>query len=173
MNINKVFVLGRLTADPVSRTTPSGQQVTTFSLATNRVWYDKTNGKKEDVEFHNIVVWGRQADVAARFLTKGGMAFIEGRLQTRSWDDKSGGKRRTTEIVAESLQLGPRAMGASNNPLGGAVPSDRQSGFAPAESASGREAAAADMPSVDLDAAVPMPEAPAGEGDIRPEDLNF
>ena len=166
MNINKVFVLGRLTADPVSRTTPSGQQVATFSLATNRVWYDKVNGKKEDVEFHNIVVWGRQADVAARFLTKGGMAFVEGRLQTRSWDDKAGGKRRTTEIVAESLQLGPRAMGM------GAGGENRQSGFVP-KAAQDRDAGVPEMPSVDMDAEAPLPEFPAAEGDIRPEDLNF
>ena len=166
MNLNKVFVMGRLTADPVSRTTPSGQQVTTFSLATNRVWYDKAAGKKEDVEFHNIVVWGRQADVAQRFLTKGGVAFIEGRIQTRSWDDKTGAKRRTTEIVAEALQLGPRSMGGG----AGSASSERQSGFAPA----GKEQThAPEMPSVDLDADSPMPEFPAAEGDIRPEDLNF
>ena len=168
MNINKVFVLGRLTADPVSRTTPSGQQVATFSLATNRVWYDKANGKKEDVEFHNIVVWGKQADVATRFLTKGGMAFVEGRLQTRSWDDKAGGKRRTTEIVAESLQLGPRAMGMGASAGG----ENRQSGFVP-KAPEGRDGAAPEMPSVDLDAEAPMPEFPSAEGDIRPEDLNF
>ena len=166
MNLNKVFVMGRLTADPVSRTTPSGQQVTTFSLATNRVWYDKAAGKKEDVEFHNIVVWGRQADVAQRFLTKGGVAFIEGRIQTRSWDDKTGAKCRTTEIVAEALQLGPRSMGG-----GAASPSpERQSGFV---SAGKEQARAPEMPSVDLDAESPMPEFPSGDGDIRPEDLNF
>ncbi len=171
MNLNKVFLLGRLTADPVSRTTPSGQQVATFSLATNRVWYDKTNGKKEDVEFHNIVVWGRQADVAQRFLTKGGAVFIEGRLQTRTWDDKAGGKRRTTEIVAESLQLGPRPLGA------GAFP-DRQSGFAPSApfgvgGGVNQPAPSSEIPSIDLDAEVPIPTVPSQEGDIRPEDLNF
>ncbi len=167
MNLNKVFILGRLTADPVVRTTPGGQQVATFSMATNRVWYDKANGKKEDVEFHNIVVWGKQADVAARFLTKGGIAFIEGRLQTRAWDDKSGAKRRTTEIVAEFLQLGPRSMNS------GIAPERHGGGFAPVAGATDRQASAPEIPSVDLDAEAPIPEFPVGSGDIRPEDLNF
>ena len=159
MNLNKVFLLGRLTADPISRTTPSGQQVATFSMATNRTWYDKQSGKKEDVQFHNIVVWGKQADVAQRFLTKGGVVFIEGRLQTRAWDDKQGQKRRTTEIIAESLQLGPRPMGA--------VQPGQQSGFAP------KPAATPEIPTVELDGDMPMPELAGEEGGINPEDLNF
>lgn len=160
MNLNKVFLLGRLTADPISRTTPSGQQVATFSMATNRTWYDKQSGKKEDVQFHNIVVWGRQADVAQRFLTKGGVVFIEGRLQTRAWDDKSGQKRRTTEIVAESLQLGPR-------PIGAPQPGQQSGGFAP------KQSSAPEMPTVELDGDMPLPEPPQEEGGINPEDLNF
>lgn len=111
MNLNKVFVLGRLTADPQLRSTTSGQQVASFGLATNRVWYDKNKQKQEATEFHNIVVWGRQAEVASQFLIKGSLVLIEGRLQTRSWDDKQGQKRRTTEIIAERLQLGPRPGG--------------------------------------------------------------
>lgn len=160
MNLNKVFLLGRLTADPISRTTPSGQQVATFSMATNRTWYDKQSGKKEDVQFHNIVVWGKQADIAQRFLTKGGVVFIEGRLQTRAWDDKQGQKRRTTEIVAESLQLGPRSMGAPQVGQG-------QGGFAP------KAPSLPEMPTVELDGDVPMPEVPMDGGGINPEDLNF
>lgn len=160
MNLNKVFLLGRLTADPISRTTPSGQQVATFSMATNRTWYDKQSGKKEDVQFHNIVVWGKQADIAQRFLTKGGVVFIEGRLQTRAWDDKQGQKRRTTEIVAESLQLGPRPMGMGQ-------PGQAQSGFAP------KQASAPEMPTVELDADIPIPEPQQEDGGINPEDLNF
>lgn len=164
MNLNKVFLLGRLTADPISRTTPSGQQVATFSMATNRTWYDKQSGKKEDVQFHNIVVWGKQADVAQRFLTKGGVVMIEGRLQTRAWDDKAGQKRRTTEIVAESLQLGPRAMGGGQPSSFGAPAAG---GFAP------QAPRAEEMPSVDLDAEAPLPEPPQGDEGIAPEDLNF
>ena len=108
MNLNKVFILGRLTADPQLRTTPTGQQVASFGVATNRIWTDKISGKREQVEFHNIVVWGRQAEVAQKFLGRGGLVLIEGRIQTRSWDDKQGQKRKTTEVVAERIQLGPR-----------------------------------------------------------------
>ncbi len=167
MNLNKVFLLGRLTADPISRTTPSGQQVATFSIATNRVWYDKASGKKEDVQFHNIVVWGRQADVAQRFLAKGGVVFIEGRLQTRAWDDKAGQKRRTTEVIAESLQLGPRPMGM-DRPGGveGAGESRTGGGFAP------QEAAVPELPTVELGAEPPHDFPAPGEG-INPDDLNF
>ncbi len=114
MNLNKVFILGRMTADPQLRTTPTGQQVANFSVATNRVWNDKNGQKQESAEFHNIVVWGRQAEVASKFLNKGGLVLIEGRLQTREWDDKQGQKRKTTEVIAERLQLGPRPAGSQN-----------------------------------------------------------
>ncbi|KKU85272.1 MAG: Single-stranded DNA-binding protein [Parcubacteria group bacterium GW2011_GWA2_47_8b] len=116
MNLNKVFILGRLTADPQLRATPSGQQVANFSVATNRVWNDKNGQKQESAEFHNIVVWGRQAEVASKFLNKGGLVLVEGRLQTREWDDKQGQKRKTTEIVADRIQLGPRPASAQNRP---------------------------------------------------------
>lgn len=111
MNLNKVFVLGRLTADPQLRSTASGQQVASFSVATNRVWNDKNGERKEAVEFHNIVVWGRQAEIASRFLVKGSLTLIEGRLQTREWEGKDGQKRKTTEIVADRIQLGPKPVG--------------------------------------------------------------
>lgn len=112
MNLNKAFILGRLTADPQLRSTTGGAQVASFSIATNRVWNDPSGAKKESTEFHNIVVWGRQAEVASRFLVKGSLVLIEGRLQTREWESKDGQKRRTTEIVCERMQLGPRPMGA-------------------------------------------------------------
>jgi single-strand DNA-binding protein len=112
MNLNKVLLVGRLTVDPQLRSTASGQQVATFGLATNRTWTDKSGQRQEQAEFHNIVLWGRQAEIASKFLTKGSMAMIEGRLQTRTWDDKEGQKRKTTEVVAERIQLGPRPGGA-------------------------------------------------------------
>ena len=119
MNLNKVFVLGRLTADPQLRSTTTGQQVGSFGLATNRVWFDKNKQKQEATEFHNIVVWGRQAEVASRFLFMGSLVLIEGRIQTRTWDDKQGQKRKTTEIIAERLQLGPKpAMAGSRDQAG-------------------------------------------------------
>lgn len=106
MNLNKVFVLGRVTADPQPRTMPSGQTVLTLGVATNRTW-TKDGQKQEEVEFHNIVIFGRQAEVAAQYLRKGSLALFEGRNQTRSWKDKNGDEHRMTEIVCENMQLGP------------------------------------------------------------------
>lgn len=113
MNLNKVFIVGRVTANPELRTTVGGHSVTSFSLATNRAWTGKDGGKQEETEFHNIVAWGRQAEIAAQFLTKGSLAMIEGRLRTRAWQDKQGENRKTTEIICERLQLGPRPAGQS------------------------------------------------------------
>lgn len=111
MNLNKVYLIGRLTQDPDIRTTPSGQQVATVKLATSRVWNDQaTRQKREATEFHTIIAWGRLAEICGQYLKKGGLAMFEGRLQTRSWDDKqTGAKRYITEIVAETMQLGPRS----------------------------------------------------------------
>ena len=110
MNLNKAFIIGRLAADPETRTTPGGQSVSTVRIATNRVWNDKQSGQKqEQVEFHTIVCWGGLADVVGKYLKKGQMAFFEGRLQTRSWQGTDGVKRYRTEVVAENLQLGPKA----------------------------------------------------------------
>jgi len=110
MNVNKTMILGNLTRDPEMRSLPSGQNVASFSIATNRYWTDRESGqKKSDTQFHNIVAFGRLAEVAGNYLKKGALAFVEGRLQTRSWNDKDGNKKYRTEIVAERLQLGPRS----------------------------------------------------------------
>ena len=109
MNLNKVFVLGNLTADPISRALPSGQSVANFGIATNRIFYDKERQKQQQTEFHNIVAFGRIAEIAQQYLKKGSMVLIEGRIQTRSWQDSSGNKRTRTEIITERLQLGPRS----------------------------------------------------------------
>jgi len=111
MNLNKVFVLGNITADPIARALPSGQSVVNFGLATNRIFYDKDRQKQQQTEFHNIVAFGRIAEIAQQYLKKGSMVLIEGRIQTRSWQDSSGNKRTRTEIITERLQLGPRAAG--------------------------------------------------------------
>ena len=111
MNLNKIFILGRLTADPQLRTTPSGQSVASFAVATNRVWTDRTGARKESAEYHNVVAWGKQAEIASQFLTKGSLILVEGRLQTRSWQTRQGEQRKTTEIICERLQLGPRRSG--------------------------------------------------------------
>lgn len=109
MDLNKVLIVGRMTAAPELRKTPGGFSVTSFGVATNRVSKDKNGNRREETEFHNVVAWGRQAEVASQFLTKGALVLIEGRLQTRSWEDKQGVNRKTTEIVCERLQLGPRS----------------------------------------------------------------
>jgi len=149
MNLNKVFLVGRLTADPQLRSTQSGMSVASFSVATNRVWTDQGGAKKEAVEFHNVVAWGKQAEVASRFLKKGGLVLVEGRLQTRDWEGKDGQKRRTTEVVVERLQLGPRSAGAVSS----AAPS------------ASKESANSDLPTVDLD--------DSGTGEVKAEDLPF
>lgn len=111
MYINKAMVYGNLTRDPEMKALPSGQQVTSFSLATNRVWKDKSGAKQESVDYHNIVMFAKLAELAAQYLKKGSAVFIEGRMQTRSWDDATGKKYRT-EIIADTMQFGPRAGGA-------------------------------------------------------------
>src|SRR3989338_3520273 len=111
MNFNKAFVLGNVTRDPELRRTPSGQAVTSFGLATNRVWKDQSGEQKQQAEFHNIVMWGRLAEISSQYLKKGSLVFVEGRLQTRSWQDQQGQKKYRTEIVGETMQLGPRREG--------------------------------------------------------------
>lgn len=156
MNLNKAIIAGRLTADPQLRQTSTGQPVASFSVATNRVWMDKAGAKQSEVEYHNIVVWGRQAEITSKFLNKGALVLVEGRLQTRDWEGKDGLKRKTTEIVADRIQFGPRSagaapMGAPPIPVVGAAPA-----VAPQESA-------------------PLPDLPVIEvgDDIKPEDLPF
>jgi len=113
MNLNKVFILGRLTQDPQVRSLPSGDPVASFGLATNRVFYDKNREKQEQAEFHNVVLFGKLAGIAQQYLKQGAMVLIEGRLQTRSWEDKDGVKKYRTEIIGENMQMGPRAQGGT------------------------------------------------------------
>ena len=153
MNLNKVFILGNLTRDPELRQTPTGQSVATFGMATNSFFTDKSGQKQKKAEFHTIVVWGRQAEIASQFLKKGSSALIEGRLQTRTWQDKQGGNRQTTEIVCERMQLGPR-------PAGGGSPEP----FTPRGGQS--------APSVD-DAHEELPEISVDDGEIKPENIPF
>lgn len=108
MNLNKVFIAGNLTRDPELRQTTGGQAVCSFSIATNRFFTDSTGQKQKQAEFHNIVAWGRQAEIINQYLKKGSILLVEGRLQTRSWQDQQGTKHWRTEIVADQIQLGPR-----------------------------------------------------------------
>lgn len=114
MNLNKVFLLGRVASEIELKRTPAGQSVCTFSLATNRIYKDASGQKKEESQFHRIVLWAKQAEIASQFLTKGSLVLIEGRIQTRNWEGTDGSKRFTTEIVGEAMQLGPKSAGVTN-----------------------------------------------------------
>ncbi len=109
MYLNKVILFGRLGQDPELRALPSGTQVASFSIATNRFYKDKDGNKQEQTDWHNIVLFGRQAELAQQYLKKGDTVLIEGRLQTRSWEGQDGQKRYRTEVVADSMQFGPRS----------------------------------------------------------------
>ena len=163
MYFNKAIVIGNLTRDPEMRSLPSGIQVASFSLATNRVWKDKNGAKQESVDFHNIVVFGRQAEIVGQYLKKGSSAMVEGRMQTRSWDAPDGQKKYRTEIVADRVQFGPRAGGSTGAPAG-----------APAGAAGAKPAKAGDSQAnakVDKAEGLDTIEYPAEE--INPEDIPF
>lgn len=119
MYLNKVLLYGNLTRDPEMRALPSGQQVASFSIATNRTYKNKEGQKQEAVEYHNVVAFGRQAEVIGQYLKKGRPVFVEGRIQTRSWE-KDGNKQYRTEVVIENFQFGPSApagAGASGSSI--------------------------------------------------------
>ena len=113
--VNKVILVGRLGADPEIRYTQQGVGVTNFNIATSENWVDKAGQKQERTEWHRIVVWGKMAETCSQYLSKGRQVFVEGRLQTRQWEDKDGGKRYTTEVVAGTVQFldGSKDKGAS------------------------------------------------------------
>ncbi|EKE15532.1 MAG: Single-stranded DNA-binding protein [uncultured bacterium] len=120
MNVNKVILVGRLTRDPELRTTPSGQTVASVGIATNRFWKDKAGQRQDKTEFHNVVLWGKLAEVAGQYLTKGQEAYIEGRLESRTYTGKDGVERKVTDIIAEAMQLGSRPQGGGNSSYGSA-----------------------------------------------------
>ncbi len=115
MYLNKAIIIGNLTRDPEQRALPSGTSVTSFAVATSRVWKDKAGAKQEDTQFHNVVVFGPQAQSSALYLKKGSNVLIEGRMQTRSWDGPDGVKKYRTEIVADRVQFGPKRDGGSSS----------------------------------------------------------
>jgi single-strand DNA-binding protein len=154
MYINKAILYGNLTRDPELKSLPSGIAVCQFSLATNRVWKDKNGAKQESTDYHNIVVFGRQAETVNQYLKKGAGAYVEGRIQTRSWDDKtSGEKKYRTEIVADRIQFGPKG-GSQGGPA---------SSHAPATDApKGKSAPKEDLATIEYP-----------DEDINPEDIPF
>jgi len=130
MYLNKAFLYGNLTRDPELKALPSGSQVANFGLATNRTYKDKNGAKQEATEFHNVVAFGRTAEIIAQYVKKGRPIYVEGRIQTRSWDDKESGKKNyRTEIVVENFQFGdggkgPAAGGGSGVSRSEASPAD-------------------------------------------------
>lgn len=150
MYLNKAILIGNLTRDPEVRAIPSGMKVANFSLATNRVYKDAQGQKKESVDYHNVVVFGRQAETAGQYLKKGQSVLVEGRMQTRSWDDKDGQKKYRTEVIADRVQFGPKAAGGGSS--GGQAAHQEQS---PEEKSGGK----------------PPVEYPTEE--INPEDIPF
>ncbi len=117
MYLNKAMIIGNLTRDPELKSLPSGIKVCSFSVATNRVWKDQNGAKQEAADYHNIVVFGRQAETVAQYMKKGSQVMIEGRMQTRSWDDQATGtKKYRTEVVADRVQFGGGSAGGSSAP---------------------------------------------------------
>ncbi len=158
MDLNRAQLIGNVTRDPESRTTPSGQMVCNFGIATNQVWTDAQGQKQTRTEFHNIVVWGKLAEICTQYLSKGKKVFLEGRLQTREWETQDAQKRRTTEIVAENmimLDRGGAPVGAGGAP-------------APRAPAGPVEPTLSPLP-----AAAQALEKGVGDNEIRVEDIPF
>ncbi|MEX0798739.1 MAG: single-stranded DNA-binding protein [Bacteriovoracaceae bacterium] len=129
MSVNKVILLGRLGQDPELKYTPSGAAVCNFSMATSESWSDKNTGQKQEkTEWHRIVVWGKLAELCNQYLSKGRQAFVEGRIQTRSWEDKEGNKRYTTEINANTVQFIGGASANTNSSNDSSYDQSAQSG---------------------------------------------
>lgn len=149
-DFNQAIVMGNLTRDPELRTTPSGQSVASFSVATNRSWQDPNGERRDAVEYHDIVAWGKLGELVSNYLSKGRKVLVVGRLQTRSWDAQDGSKRQKTEIVATDINFVDR-MGNSDSP------DDR-----PAQTESKKPAAKGDVQIEDM-----------GEGEINLDDIPF
>jgi len=154
MNVNKVILVGRLTRDPEVRTTPSGQTVASIGLATGRTWTDKQGQKQEKTEFHNVVMWGRTAEVAGQYLIKGQEIFIEGRLESRKYTGKDGVERKVTNVIVENFQFGSKPQGASRGNY--SAPASK-----PDESQAPKEE---QIPTINLD---------DEQGEVRIEDVPF
>ncbi len=146
MDLNRATILGRLTRDPEVRSTPSGQSVANIGVATSRVWKDASGTRQERPEYHNVVLWGKLADIASQYLGKGRRVYLEGRLETRDWTGQDGVKRYRTEIIAENLIMldAPRGGAPSGDVFGGAKDDNR-----------------------------PEPPQPVGDDEIKVEDIPF
>lgn len=148
MNLNKAMIIGNIVRDPEMKSTPNGQNVTSFSIATNLVWKDQSGQKQEKVEFHNIVAWRRLAEIAGQYLKKGSKVYVEGRLQTRSWDDPNGVKRYRTEIIAENMIMLDSKGGASGDwdANSGSQTTSQNNSFSPSPNNDEEEISVEDIP---------------------------
>jgi len=169
MNLNKVIIIGNVTSEITLKATATNQPVSNFSVATNRVWTDKSGAKQEAAEFHRVVAWGRQAEIASQFLSKGGLVMIEGRLQTRSWKGTDGQNHYTTEIICENLQLGPRSAGGGAK-SGSYTPRAGAGASTPKPSQPSAHDAIDTMGDLEEEA---LPEVSLDETEIKAEDLPF
>jgi single-strand DNA-binding protein len=134
-SVNKVILLGNLGQDPELKYTPNGAAVTTLSIATNEVWKDNDGNKQERTEWHRVVLWRKLAEIAGEWLKKGSKVYLEGRLQTRSWEDKDGVKRYTTEIIADTLTMLDTKGESNQSNRGAEPPPDAATEGPPAEEA--------------------------------------
>jgi single-strand DNA-binding protein len=162
MYLNKALIIGNLTRDPELKALPSGIQVASLSVATNRVWKDQNGAKQESTDYHNVVVFGRQAETAAQYLKKGSSVLVEGRMQTRSWDGQDGKKQYRTEVVADRVQFGNRPGDGASAGGGASRPSSSASGSSASSSKSAKADDTDSFPSVDYP-----------EEEINPEDIPF
>ena len=163
MYLNKAIIIGNLTRDPEMKALPSGMSVTSFSVATNRVWKDKNGAKQEAADYHNVVVFGRQAETSAQYLKKGSSVLVEGRMQTRSWDGADGKKLYRTEVIADNIQFGSRPTDGGAGSFGGGASNG-------GNAAAGASAKKADDPGNALNQldSIEYP-----EEEINPEDIPF
>ena len=182
MDLNKALVIGRLTRDPEMRSTPSGTNVCSFSIASNYVYTNAGGQKIEQVEYHNVVAWRKLGEIAAQYLKKGSRVYIEGRIQTRSWEDKEGAKKNRTEIVLDNMIMldskgasgGSGAGGSSGasfsaamKPSGGAAANANKGESAENSASSGEDfISAADLPTINQ-------EQPSDSEEITVEDIPF
>lgn len=146
MDLNKVMIIGNVVRDPELRTTPGGQNVSSFSVATNLVWKDASGARQEKAEFHNVVAWRRLAEISSQYLKKGSKVYIEGRLQTRSWDDPNGVKRYRTEIIADNMIMLDRAGSSQDSQSFRAESAPSPASPKPSSEASEEEISIEDIP---------------------------
>ncbi len=158
-DFNQAIVMGNLTRDPELRTTPNGQSVTSFAVATNRSWNDASGERRDEVEYHEVVAWGKLAELVSNYLSKGRRVLVVGRLQTRSWDGQDGAKRQRTEIVASDITFVDRAGDNSQVPSSAGEESQERK---PSAKPSAAKKKADDVVIEDL-----------GDGEINLDDIPF